>query len=216
MITLPEELLLLAVEDDGRIAYTAGLPGFGLAIIGACLAEMSVGGRLDADLSGVRVVSTTPTGIAAQDLVLEALAKGPGRSISDWILELQPRGPELVAATLGILTQRGILAQQDQRFLWVLKARRYPMKDGREQREAKLRIMELLLSEELPSTADTVLLGFAAAAQLLQGFLSSAEIARLEHRIQQVGGLDLFVRGTEEAIRADAEIRARAFMTPLF
>lgn len=216
MITLPEELLLLAVEDDGRIAYTAGLPGFGLAIIGACLAELSVSGRIDADLSGVRVISSAPTGVGAEDAVLAALASGPTRTIADWILELQPRAPEFVAATLSILIARGILAQHEQRFLWVLKSRRYPTQDGRERQEAKLRIMELLLSDDLPSPDDTVLLGFAAAGQLLQGFLSSSEIARLEQRIQKVGGLDLYVRGSEEAIRADAELRARAFMTPLF
>ena len=34
MITLAEELILLAIEDDGAISYTAGAPGFAPAPTG--------------------------------------------------------------------------------------------------------------------------------------------------------------------------------------
>ena len=112
--------------------------------------------------------------------------------------------------------ERGVLAQKEARLLWVLKARRYPVKDGHEQREAKLRIMETLLGDDLPTPHDTVLLGLARAGGLLEAFLSPAEISRLEARIEEVGGIDLVVRGVEAAIREDQTERARAMMLPMY
>ena len=215
MITLAEELVLLAVEDDGRIAYTAGLPGFGMAVIGACLVGLSEAGRLDADLREIRVVSATPTGVPVLDKVLSLVVAGPRLAIEPWVLELRDHAHELVGLTLGELVRRGILQQSEARFLWMLKSRRYPVVDGREQKEAKLRILSTLLGEDLPTPHDTALIGLARAAGLLAGFISAAEIARLESRIDEVGGIDLLVRGVEDAIRADNAARAQIYMHPV-
>ena len=216
MITLTEELVLLGIEDDGKIAYTAGTIGFGLAVIGACLVGLSNAGRIDADLDAIRVISTEPVGTPAEDRVLAELAAGPSRGIEEWVLKLQPISQELVGRTLGLLVKRGILERNESSFLWVLKSRRYPVIEGRERKEAKPRSLSTLLTEDLPTSHDTVMLGLADAAQLLPGFLSSAEIARLESRMALVGGIDLFVRGVEAAIRTNAEINAKSIMMPVY
>ncbi len=216
MITLAEELILLAIEDDGAISYTAGAPGFTPALVSAYLVELSTIGRIDADLSTLRVLSSKPTGLPAEDQVLETLAAGPSQSIDAWLQQLQPQSPSLLKLSLGLLVSRGILAPKDASFMWVLHSRRYPVVDGREQKEAKLRILGTLLGTDVPTPHDSALLGLARAAQLLEGFLSSAEILRLEERISLVGGIDLYVKAAEAAIRAESTLRATAFMSPMF
>jgi hypothetical protein len=212
VVSLVEELVLLTVEDDGKIAYTAGSPGFGMALIGACLVELNLAGRIDADLESVRVLSKEPTGHEAMDHVLTQIAAGLQRPVRTWVREMQPACNELIKLTLRSLVGRGVLQQTETRFLWALRSRRYPMVDGKEQKEAKLRILSLLLSNDLPSPHDTVLIGLAVAGGLLESFLTRAQIAQLEDRIALVGGLDLIVRGVEDAIRDDAELRARVMM----
>jgi hypothetical protein len=216
MITLAEELILLAIEDDGAISYTAGAPGFAPALISAYLVELSTNGRIDADLSTIRVLSSKPTGLPAEDKVLEALAAGPAQSIEAWLQALQASSPALLKMSLGLLVSRGILAAKDSRFMWVLQSRRYPVVEGREQKEAKLRVLGTLLGTDIPTPHDSALVGLARAAQLLEGFLTSAEISRLEERISLVGGIDLFVKAAEAAIRAESTLRATAFMSPMF
>jgi hypothetical protein len=215
MITLLEELVLLAVNDDGGMVFTAGSPSFGRAVVGACLVELSEAGRIDADLSAVRLVSSAPTGSAVADRVLAELAAGEPAAAEVWVQRLQEIVPELVRLALRMLVERGVLEQTEARFLWVLRARRYPVIDGREQKEAKLRIVSSLLGDEVPTPHDTALVGLACAGGLLQGFLSNAEIARLQDRINLVGGIDLFVKGVESAIRTEAAIRAQAYMIPM-
>jgi hypothetical protein len=122
---------------------------------------------------------------------------------------------EIVRLALGSLAQRGILTQQESRFLWVLKSRRYPLIDGAEQKEAKLRILSTLLGDDLPTPHDTVLLGLARVGGVLEGFLSTAEIARLDDRIEQIGGIDLIAKGVEAALRDEQEQIARSFLAPI-
>jgi len=216
MIGLVEELFLLSIEDDGAIAHTAGSADFGMALIGACLVELSNQGRIDADLDSLRLISTAPTGHPVLDRVLALLGEGDQGTVEQWVTRLTIEVPELLRLTLRSLVTRGVLERTETRFLWVLRSRRYPVIDGREQKEAKLRILATLLGDDLPSPQDTVLLGLARVGGLLEAFLSVAEIARLEGRIAQVGGIDLFVRGVESAIREVQAERARAMMLPMF
>ena len=211
MISLVEELVLLAVEDDGKIAYTAGSHDFAMSLVGACLVELNLAGRIDADLEGITVLSTEPADNAVTDAVLRQLV-GPRRSVREWVRDLQPQSAVLLKATLGSLIGRGVLEKTEARFLWALRSRRYPIVDGREQKEAKLRILSILLSDELPTPHDTVLIGLAFAGGLLEGFLTRRQIAQLSDRIGEIGGLDLIVRGVEAAIRDEAELRAYTMM----
>lgn len=215
MPSLVEELVLLAIEDDGAIAPAAGDLGFGMALLGACLVELGNAGRIDVDLSAVLVLDTTPTGHPALDGVLKTIATGDAAPVAQWILRLSADAATVVRQTLDGLISRRVLRFEEARYLWVLKERRYPLRDGREQQDAKLRIMETLLGEQLPTPHDSVLLGLARAAGLLEGFLSTAEIARLEDRMAKVAGLDLIVRGVEAAILEVQAERARAMMMPL-
>ncbi len=214
MVTLVEELVLLAIEDDGAVAYTAGAPGFGMAVIGAALVELNQVGRIDADAKALHVLSKTPTGLPALDRVLTELAAQQELPIDQAVRSLFIHAPEIVRLALAALAARGILHAEEKRFLWVLKSRRYPITDGREQKEAKLRILHSLLSDDLPSPHDSALIGLAAAGGLLEAFLSTAEIARLEHRLEDIGGLDLIARGVEAAIQDENAERAKAAMLP--
>ncbi len=215
MVSLVEELVLLAIEDDGSVAFTAGAPAFGMALVGACLVELNQLGRIDADLTSIQVLSAEPTGNAALDLVLGEVAAEKDESIEKCVQRLYGRAPEIVRFALASLSGRGILEQRESRFLWVLKSRRYPVKYGREQKEAKLRIVGTLLGEDLPTPHDSVLIGLARAGGLLQGFLSGAEIERLEGQLDKFGGLDLIAKGVESAIRSESVALARAIMVPM-
>ncbi len=216
MVSLVEELVLLAVEDDGDIAHTAGQIEFSMAVLGACLVELSSAERLAVDGGELKVIDSSPLGQPMLDEVLKELAGDESRNVAQWILHLLPIAPGVVQLALTSLVARKILAFKESRFLWVLKARRYPVLDGREQKEAKLRILATLLSNELSTPHDTVLLGLARDGGLLDGFLSTAEIARLEDRMEQVSGHNPFVRGVEAAIREDQTERARAMMMPMY
>ena len=57
MLSLHEEMLLLAINDDGDIEFTAGTSTFRLALMGACLIELALKDKIEVDEEEVRVLS---------------------------------------------------------------------------------------------------------------------------------------------------------------
>ena len=64
------------------------------------------------------------------------------------------------------LVERGILERREEKFLWVFRARRYPMVDGKVEREAKRRIADVLFSDEIPDPRDVALICLADACEI--------------------------------------------------
>lgn len=214
MLALHQEMLLLAINDEGAIEYTAGTSTFRLALVGACLVELALKEKIDVDLDEVRLRSSEKTGDLALDLIIERLAEhSTPQRLQFWLSTLQETAQTITQLTLQSLCDRGILELRESRFLWVLSTRRYPITDGTEKKEAKLRIMEVLLGDEIPSPEDSVLIGLAHAGGLLEAFLTTREIARLEDRLTQVANLDLTAGLVGQAIQEEQEAIAQAMLT---
>ncbi len=215
MLGLHQELMLLAINDEGAIEYTAGTSTFRLAIVGSCLVELALRGKIDVDLDEVRLRSRDMTGDVALDLVLESLTEhSTPQRLQFWLSSLQDVAQEITQLALQSLCDLAILELRESRFLWVLSTRRYPVIDGTEKKEAKLRIMEVLLSDSIPSPEDSVLIGLAHAGGLLEAFLTTREIARLEDRLEQVSNLDLTAGLVGQAIQEEQEAIAQAMLNP--
>lgn len=213
MLSLHQEMLLLAVNDDGDIEFTAGTSTFRLAFVGACLIELALKDRIEVDPEEVRVISSEQDLDAALNLVMERLCEhSTPQRLRFWLSHLQEDFQEITRLALKSLCDQGILKSEESRFLWVLSSRKYPVVDGSEKKEAKLRIMETLLGDSIPSPEDSVLIGLARVGGLLEAFLSTGEIARLEGRLEQVSNLDLTAGLVELAIQEEQEAIARAML----
>ena len=90
---------------------------------------------------------------------------------------------------------------QEDRFLWVFRSRRYPVVDGKAEREVKLRIMEVLFSDEIPDPRDVVIICLVDACALFRQLLSKRELDQAAKRIEQVARLDLIGQAMSQAIR---------------
>ncbi len=213
MLSLHQEMLLLAVNDDGDIEFTAGTSTFRLALVGACLIELALKDKIEVDPEEVRVISRDTEDDGTLNLVMERLCEhNTPQRLRFWLSHLQEDFQEITRLTLKSLCDQGILKSEESRFLWVLSSRKYPVVDGTEKKEAKLRIMETLLGDSIPSPEDTVLIGLARVGGLLEAFLSTTEIARLEGRLEQVSNLDLTAGLVELAIQEEQEAIARAML----
>jgi Golgi phosphoprotein 3 len=69
---------------------------------------------------------------------------------------------------------------------------------GREEREAKARLMSVLFHEEVPDPRDTLLLGLANSSGALASILSEAELEKAAGRIAEIAGLEEIARSVGE------------------
>lgn len=207
MLTIAEEFLLLSHDEhSGRMLY-ASQPITQIALVGAVLMDLAMHDRIDNDLEKLMLADATPLGEPALDHVLARIAeeKDQERSVRDWIDRLAPEAETIRELSLKRLIERGILREEEGRFLWVFATRRYPLIDNKEQTEVKLRIAQILMTDDIPDARDVAILNLADACGLLHEVFSSHELSRLEERIEQLTRLDLIgqaVNATIEELRA--------------
>ncbi|NKC30645.1 GOLPH3/VPS74 family protein [Falsiroseomonas selenitidurans] len=202
-LTMPEEILLLLLDDE--TGKPVGLPGPAgdLALAGAILMELALAGRIDTDLDHLVVVQQRPTGDGLLDGVLARLAASPApRTSRAWIQDLAKTGPQMRAAVLERLVAGGVLRRIEDRFLWVFPERRYPKATGRaETAEVRRRLRAVLLEDEIPDPRDALLIGLARATGLVPLVLDEAEAAQAAPRVEQVAGLEELSRSLSAATR---------------
>lgn len=191
-IGLIEEFLLLALEDEGGEFDRVPEVYLRCGMAGAALMDLALRGRIDSDLEAVFLVDPTPTGDAALDGVLQEIAAEPRRLPARyWLEHLSREGLRLRSAALQRLCELGILREQDHHYLWVMRARRYPLVDGVERPEVKRRLLALLYSHDIPDATDIALVSIASACGVFERILTEVEFRRMAPRIAQIARLDL-------------------------
>lgn len=200
-LSLTEELLLVALDDDtGRLIEL--LP-FSLetAIAAALVMDLTLAARIDTDPAQLFVLSAAPTGNAILDDVLARITAEPQPlSSAEWLRRLAVPGPELRDRILARLVERGVLQSVEKRLLWVFKTRVYPPTSGLEEREVKSRVMTLLNSDEIPETRDAMLVGLLRATGIMERLLIDSEYQRLRARIDQVSALEEVSRALTQEV----------------
>ena len=100
-LTLPEELILMLLNEES--GHFRQVPGWDLdcAVVGSVLAELSLKGRIDTDMTSLILLDGEPTGDKIVDPVLETIAAESGqRSAQYWIERLAPRAEKIIDRTL--------------------------------------------------------------------------------------------------------------------
>lgn len=201
-LSMPEELLLLMLDDEtGRLQERAA-PAGDYALAGAVLAELAVEGRIHAEAGAVTATDPTPTGDALLDGWLARIAaEAPPRDARHWIEALGAEADPIREALFARLVQGGVLREEEGRFLWVFPERRYPQRSGSEEREVKARLMGVLFDDHPPSHHDALLVGLCRAAGLFPLIFASHELDHLEPRIEAVANTEALNRAVMEAIQ---------------
>jgi Golgi phosphoprotein 3 len=205
MLTFAEEILLLMLDDDGAfLPIRGGAVEYILA--GAVLMDLAFANRIDTDPEQLVSLDSTPTGNPMFDQALAYIANsGETKNTKGWIETLA--GQETTGIrqqALASLIERGILESQDKKFLWVFRSRRYPTIDGRVEREVKLRMEDVLLSNDMPDPRDVALICLVDACDILSDIFSEREMERAQPRIEQLRVMDLIGREVGSVI-ADIE-----------
>ncbi len=200
MLRFVEEILLLLLRDDG--GKFVAVPGITLdnALAGGVLMDLALENRIDTDPRNLILIDPKPVGDSLLDPTLAAIAAGERRNARYWVGQTAQRAAEIREEALSRLVERGILERHEGRFLWVFRSRRYPIVDGSAEREVKLRILGVLLSDDIPNPRDIVIIGLADACGILQELLPKGDYDRARARIDQVRKLDLIGQATSQAI----------------
>lgn len=215
-LSIAEEMLLLLLHDDDGTFIR--LPDWSIryALSGSVLMELAELGRIDTDLERLFVVSEEPVeNELINSLLHEIIREENDQNIRFWVERTAVHAESIREHALNSLIEKGILEKREQQFLWVFRSRKYPIIDGRAEKEVKLRLFEVLLSDALPSPRDVVILCLSHACGILNEILPRHELDRALDRIEQVRRLDLIGQTVAKAIW-DIEISIAVSSQPQF
>ena len=193
MLTFAEEILLLMLDDEDGTFLPTRTSAVEYVLAGAVLLDLAFAHRIDTDERQLVLLDVTPTGNPILDRVLARIGSSKGtRDTRAWIERITHEDTDDIRTmALASLVDRGVLEARDEKFLWVFRSRRYPIIDGRAEREAKLRITGVLLSDEIPSPRDVAMIGLVDACGILADVFSEREVERAAPRIEQLRKMDL-------------------------
>ena len=205
MLSFVEEIVLLMLDDEKGNFVAMPLSSVNTVIAGAALMDLALHNRIDTDLEKLVVTDKTPTGDDILDDVLARLAEATEPlTVSLAIESITAYTDPYQQRALTRLIGRGILREENGRFLWVFHTRRYPVVDDTEEREVKARLRQLVLTEEIPDPRDVVMVCLLNACELFDLVLNSNELDAAMPRIEQLGRMDLIGQAVTKAV---AEIR---------
>ena len=165
--------------------------------------DLTLRQRIDNDLRDMFVVDASPTGDAMLDPVLQVMSLAPvltPHPIAYWLRQLADEGEAYREKAWHRLEERGIIRRQNRRIFWVFGQRRYPLVNDKEVREVKLRILGVVLGNDIPAPHDVMLTGLAEACGLFRYVLSEREAVSASARIAQVSHMDLIGQAVAKGV----------------
>ena len=205
-IRLAEELILLMLDE--RTGYLEMVPGwdFSCVMAGAVLADLALEDRIDTDLNTLYLVDPSPTGDDLLDPTLKEIAEsGETSDAQYWIERNTSRSDQIVASTLARLVERKILDYHTGGF-WglsrsVSRSGTYPTADLETRREAKARILNVILNDVIPDPRDAILIALMHTAGGFKLVLEPEDYEDKLERIEMIAKLDLIGRTVAEAVK---------------
>lgn len=206
MLTMLEEVVLLAVDENSGGLRSTRPSATGYALVGAVFFDLALARKIDTDTEAIQIIDRSPTGSPTLDRVLAAMAeRGEMTSVRQWIEEISYRRVDLEGEALASLIRQGILRHEKSKRLWIIDVERFPMVDNRPQRDVRLRLAEAILSDKIPDTRDIMLVSIADPCGLLDYVLPIEKLASRRERIQTLCNLETISRKVTHAI-TDLEI----------
>jgi hypothetical protein len=188
MLILPERLLLISVDDRGRLRDPKSSLGHALA--GAALTELLLAGRLRHEEGRVVVATASPTGqTLLDDVLVEVGGEQRPRTLTWWVKRLASRhgGRKPVRDRLiDQLTQRGVLAQGERRVFGLVPVATHRVADPATAEGARAAIGEVLLGRQEPDELAAALVALVRVSGLVDACVPDDERGQARRRARQI------------------------------
>jgi hypothetical protein len=209
MLTMLEEVVLLAVDEHTGNLRSAREFSTAYALVGAVFFDLALARKIDTGTEAIEIIDRSPTGNATLDRVLQEMAARPNlTTVREWIEHMFHLRGDLEGEALASLTSQGILRHEKSKLLWIIDVERFPLVDNVPQQDVRQRLQQAILTDGIPDTRDIMLVSIAQPCGLLGYVATDAQLEARQHRIQTLCNLETISRKVAAAIAGlDATMR---------
>jgi hypothetical protein len=202
-LTLLEELLLLALDEQTGQLHPLDPDALNCAIAGAVLMDLTLRNRIDNDMRDLFPVDPTPTGDDILDPVLQTLSVAPvltPQTIAHWLRQLANEAILFREKALRRLEKRGIVHNQSFGIFWVFGPQQSQKIDKQKLREVRSGLLSTITSDDVPSQHGIMLTGLVKSCGLFPYLLTETEAKDARERIEKISRMDLISQAVAKGI----------------
>ena len=201
MLSMLEEVVLLAVDEKSGGLRSTREFGTAYALVGAVFFDLALARKIDTDTENVHIIDTTSDGQCHVGPRARPHGRPPGSEDGE---ELD-RGDLPAARRPGrrgarIPDRTGHSAARESKLLWIIDVERFPLVDNNPQQDVRVRLANAILTDAIPQTRDIMLVSIAEPCGLLGYVLSESALALRRPRIQMLCNLETISRTVTDAI----------------
>jgi golgi phosphoprotein 3 len=187
MLTLPEQLMLIALKDEkGTVLFTAmGILPF--SIVGAILIELYFAKKIDYEDNKITIIDPSPSGNAFFDEILKIIVdSGKRKDTKYWLLKITDKIKNIKEKTLQHLVRSNVLKEETYKVLSLITKTKYPTINPEPEIELRSRIKKFILRHENPDERNIALLSLVQVTRLLEDIFMKEEIREAKERINEL------------------------------
>jgi hypothetical protein len=195
--TIPQELALLAYDEEGKHASTTSLD---LGLAGAVLLELALAGRVAVENGKVVAQDAAPTGDAIADAALQRIARdGRQRKPQAWVQKLR-KG--LRSQVLGSLVDAGVMQRREDKVLGLFPTDRFPPQNPSAENEVRARLDDAVLHGVTPDPRTAALVSLIRASGLRKAAFPGASRRSVDARMKTISEGEWAGEAVRQAVQA--------------
>jgi golgi phosphoprotein 3 len=164
---IPEELLLLTIDDNSGVIPTELKPRLHHGMAAAFLAELVMANKIQMAGDRLTMASTTPTGDALCDDILAMITSdNKPRKLGRWI---QVIGSKLTIKQVALrLVERKVVVIEKKQYAWVIPYPAFALVQASAKYPLKQHLRGIILAGEPADPTDILLLSLVKACRLMR------------------------------------------------
>ncbi len=188
MLTLYEELLLLAIHEDKGTVIRDTQEGLKPGLAGAILAELAFAGKISTvNNHRLKLVDNKPTEDPILDRAISILAESEKeRKFVYWLNNLNSKPEKLARQVTDSLVEKQIFTQEDDRLLWVIPSPMHPESKATVKYSVVRLLRGIVLAQEEPHPREIAFLSLVCACDFLDLLFLRDERKAASQRINEL------------------------------
>ncbi|MBO7520646.1 MAG: GPP34 family phosphoprotein, partial [Opitutales bacterium] len=148
MLTIPEEIALLAIDEKAGTLMLLPERSLDFALAGAMMIELSMRGKIETvDDVFLKVVNRGSSSDKILDDALEIIPNSPHLTIENALARIARKGGAWIDRHFESLIKKGVLERKEDRFLWIVRESTFQVKDRKSLEDLRRHIREAVMSE---------------------------------------------------------------------
>ena len=209
-LTLAEQLLLLALDDEKGVDTTGFGAELDTGLAGAVLLDLAAAGCVHEDRGRlVAVDCSPPDGPLAADALAAIRVSSERWSAKDWVSRAPRELERLRERVAEGLVSRGILEEQRKRRFGLVRATRYPVRNPEPERGLRAALAQVLLGEREPERREAMLIALLPPYDLVEELVPKGRRREATERATEIAGRAPIGAAVAASVR-DAQAAATA------